>query len=207
MPWASVEQWSNLTGSSDSGFIVGEWIGHPGCLHRSCPSDPATRFLGRALLGSGALPKILYLKKKVLKHWLCGDRSQQSALSSKSSDYLILDSAAQRSENSWGSSGTFFFELKKKHLAGTEENGIPAWPLSHSPFLSCWLFPFPPQNFLGLPTALKCQLLLEQPQNIFFQFYEVPFCWVTKRPNRVNSLNGKGVPSSEPPRTSKLPID
>lgn len=104
----------------------------------------------------------VFEKKKVLKHWLCGDRSQQSALSSKSSDYLILDSAAQRSENSWGGSGTFFFELKRKHLAGTEENGIPAWPLSHSPFLSCWLFPFPPQNFLGLPTALKCQLLLEQ---------------------------------------------
>lgn len=103
------------------------------------------------------------------KHWLCGDPSQQSSLSSKSSDYRILH-LQHRGQDTVGEVLGHFSLSLRKHLAGTEENDIPAWPLSHSPaFLSsCQLLAFPHRaSCLLLQTGCWSSMLL--------QFYEVNF--------------------------------
>lgn len=168
--YLTLEQWSAFLGSMASGFIVGEWTVQLDCLHRSCPSDPAARFLGRALLGSGALPKILYLKKKFENTGYVVTEVNKALLVL---NHLIIGSWICSAEvrKRWGGSGTFSFESKRKHLAGAEENDIPAWPLF--PFTNIPFFlPAAPLSFTGqavylLPTA--------HPPSIFFQFYEVNF--------------------------------
>lgn len=112
-------------------------------------------------------------KKKALKHWLCGDRSQQSTLSSKSSDYLILDSAAQRSGNSWGGSERFSLSLRENIWQGQKRMASqPAHlPIHH------FCLPAVPLSFSG--QAAYCPKVPAAPptthQSLSFSFMKLPF--------------------------------
>lgn len=104
------------------------------------------------------------------KHWLCGVRSQQSSLSSKSSDYRILHLQHRGQETVGEVLGHFSLSLRENIWQGQKRTTSQPdhFPIhQHSfPLASCWPF------LTG--QAVYCSKLAAGP---LLQFYEVSFLW------------------------------
>lgn len=104
------------------------------------------------------------------KHWLCGDRSQQSSLSSKSSDYRILHLQHRGQETVGEVLGHFSLSLRENIWQGQKRTTSQPdhFPIhQHSfPLASCWPF------LTG--QAVYCSKLATGPP-FYFSFMKLTF--------------------------------